>query len=53
MRFIKGSPHVCEGQHIRTLILQAGKNSGFNHLYVSRETYSKRNTIVMFHMKHD
>ena len=53
MRFIRCSPHVCEVQHIRTLILQAGKNSGFNYLYVSRETYSKRNTIVMFHMKHD
>ncbi len=33
------SPHVCEGQHIRTLILQAGTNSEFNHIY-------------MFHVKH-
>ena len=53
MRFIRGSPHVCAGQHIRTLILQAGTNSEFNNSYVSRETYTKRNRIVMFHVKHD
>ena len=39
---MRGSPHVCAGQHIRTLILQAGMNSEFNHSYVSRETYTKK-----------
>ena len=53
MRAKRITPHVCAGQHIRTLILQAGTNSEFNHSYVSRETYKKRNRIVMFHVKHD